>query len=291
MKVISPLWLLRAVLLIHLLWLATSTPVSGAVTAGSLAIIGYDDAEDSFTVVALDAIAAGEEIYFTNNGWNNAQGQFYGAATDQGAGNESLLKLTVTDGIAKGSVFSSNANGAGWSWTNSGLVPGQDPDGFGEFSNLALDYESDQIYIFQGTRSNPLLNPTKFIYALHFGSADYPTFSDADGPLTGALPPGLSESDHTAVAQTNFSMHGDADGQHSTWGIDLNSPVLSDLQLHGAHRDQWLDAIASGSNWAESPSITDGTQSTSTLFVMPEPSRGMLLMLGGIGLLRRRQRA
>lgn len=283
MKMSPPLWFLRAVILAHLVWWASHA--SGAITAGSLAIIGYDDAEDSFTVVALDAIAAGEEIYFTNNGWNNAMGQFNGAASDQGAGNESLIKLTVTDTIAKGSVFSSNANGAGWAWTSSGLISGQDEGGFGEFSSLALDYESDQIYVFQASGSNPLLNPTNFVYALLFGSADYPTFADAEDSLTGALPPGLFESQYTAFAQTDFSMHGDADGLHSAWGVDLNSGPLSTLQTNGAHRDDWLEAFANSSNWGQ------GQPSVSALHVMPEPSRPLLLGLGVGAFVQRRRRS
>jgi hypothetical protein len=282
MKINSPLWLLRAVLLAHLMSLATSA--SGAIAAGGLAIIGYDDEEDSFTVVALDAIAAGEEVYFTNNGWNNALGQFNGAAPDQGAGNESLIKLTVTDTIAKGSVFSSSANGSGWTWTTSGLIPGQDEGGFGEFSSLALDYESDQIYIFQASGSNPLVNPDHFVYALLFGSVDYPTFADSEDSLTGAVPPGLSEGLFTAFAQTDFGMHGDADGLHSAWGINLNDSTISALQQNGAHREGWLEAFADSSNW------TQGQPVVASLHVMPEPSRALLLGLGVGGLLLRRRR-
>ncbi|MDB6005431.1 MAG: hypothetical protein JWR15_2418 [Prosthecobacter sp.] len=45
--------------------------LQAAVTATSLAIVGYDDYRDSFSVMALDNLAAGEVIYFTNNGWSS----------------------------------------------------------------------------------------------------------------------------------------------------------------------------------------------------------------------------
>lgn len=290
MKAHSPLWLLRVLLLAKLILLASSA--SAAITAGSLAIIGYDDAADSFTVVALDSIAAGEVVYFTNNGWNNEQGRFNGAYEDQGAGNESLLKLTVTDTIAKGTTFSSSANGSNWTWTNSGLIPGQDAGGMGEFSNLALDFEADQIYIFQGSDSNPLLRPNNFVYALLFGSADYPDFVDSEDSLTGAVPPGLSESLFTAFAHTDFTFHGDADGNHSAWGINLGSPALASLQSSGAHKEDWLQAIANSSNWGAvlPATVEGGGGGSASLQVMPEPSRVTLLGLGAAGFLLRRRR-
>ena len=141
----------------------------GAVSAGGMAIIGFDDGRGFFTVAALENIAVGETVYFTNNGWSTSLGQFNGAASDQGAGNESLIKLTATATITKGTMISSATNGSSWAWTKSGLIPGQDLEGLNEFGDLALGLESDQIYIFQAQDLNPLLNP----HQLHLRSSQW----------------------------------------------------------------------------------------------------------------------
>lgn len=257
--------------------------LEAAVTASSLAIVGYDDSEDSFSMLALSPLSAGETIYFTNNGWSSTQGKFNGADASQGAGNESLLKLTLTQNISKGTVIFSGSDGTGWAWTKSGFIPGQ-IGGSAVFSDLALDYESDQIYAFQGTASNPLLNPTSFIYALHFGSLDYPFFSDSEDTLTGDIPPGLSLVAKNAFAHANLGFHGDADGNHSAWGLNPTAPAVAALQSDGGTAVEWLAVIANSSNW------TEGQPSLSAFNVTPEPSRSLLLLLGLQACLGRRRR-
>lgn len=253
------------------------------VSTGGLAVIGYDDYLDTFTVMALETVNANEVIYFTNNGWSSSQGQFNGADLTQGAGNESLIKLTITAPMTKGTVFSSAVDGSSWAWTKTGLIPGQQ-DGFGEFSDLAIEFESDQIYAFQAPSANPLGNPTNFIYAIHFGSVDYPGFSDSEDTLTGDVPPGLSVLDHTAFAHTDFSFHGDADGNHSAWGLNLSSPEVQNLQANGGHKEDWLAAIGKSANWSSVQ------PSTPSLLVMPEPGRVMLIWVGLAALVGARRR-
>jgi len=164
------------------------------VNASDLAIVSYDDYRDTFSVLSLNPMAAGEVIYFTNNGWSSSQGMFNGADPSQGAGNESLTELTLNQSITAGTVISSNATSSAWTWTNTGVIPGQ-VNGAAVFSDLALNYQSDQIYAFQALPNNPLLNPTHFIYALNFGNANNPGFSDAQDQFTGDIPPGLSLAD------------------------------------------------------------------------------------------------
>jgi hypothetical protein len=264
-----------------------STPAHSAVTAGGMAVIGYDDAADTITLVALDAIGAGEVIYLTNNGWSSSQGKFNGAAPTQGAGNESLLKLTVTSDIAVGTVLSSAIAGAGWTWEKSALIPGQ-VGGLATFSDIDLEWAGDQIYLFQAAENNPLLNPTNFIYALHISSPDYPTFSDANDVSNGDVPPGLSIAAGTAVAQSDPFMRGDSAGNNSSWGIDLSSAAFADLQNNSGNREQWLAAISGASNWSNAaPSVSSG----SFLAVQaPEPSRAVLLLAGVTCLVLRRKR-
>jgi len=271
------------VLLILIFGVGAGMGLEAAVTASSLAIVGYDDYHDSFSMLALTPLSAGETIYFTNNGWSSSQGKFNGADASQGAGNESLIQLTLTQNVAKGTVMYSGADTTGWQWTKSGVIPGQ-IGGAAVFSELALDYESDQIYAFQGSASNPLLNPTSFIYALHFGSIDYPFFSDSEDTLTGDIPPGLSLGAKNAFEHTNLTFHGDADGNHSAWGLNPSAPAVAALQTSGGTKAQWLAVIADSSNWAE------GQPSLSAFNVTPEPSRSLLTLWGLQACLIRRKR-
>ena len=271
-------------LLILLFGVGGGKRLEAAVTASSLAIVGYDDFHDSFSMLALTPLSAGETIYFTNNGWSSTLGKFNGADASQGAGNESLIKLTLTQNVAKGTVIFSGTDGAGWAWTKSGVIPGQ-IGGSAVFSDLSLDYESDQIYAFQGTAANPLLNPTSFIYALHFGSIDYPFFSDSEDTLTGDIPPGLSLGAKNAFAHTNLTFHGDADGNHSAWGLNPSAPAVAALQTSGGTQAQWLAVIADSSNWDE------GLPGLTSFNVTPEPSRSLLALGGLLAVLNRRKRS
>jgi len=275
--------IIRLALLGAVTWLQP-VEAKAVVSAGGLAVVGYDDGLDTFSVVALENVSAGEVIYFTNNGWSTTQSKFSGSDPSQGAGNESVIMLTATNQIKKGTVLTSSSDGSGWAWTRTGLIPGQ-VDGFGEFSDLSIDFESDQIYAFQASSDNPLGNPTNFIYALHFGSPDYAGFSDAEDTLTGAVPPSLSTAAFTAFAHTDFGFHGDADGNNSAWGLNYSAPAILALQTSGGHKEDWLAAIGNSSNWGPGqPVVAAG------LLVMPEPGRALLLAFGVAGLIWRRRR-
>ncbi len=264
---------LGIVLLVVFLSLNSKNQMEAAVTATGLAIIGYDDFADSFTTLVLEDIAAGEIIYFTNNGWNSTDQKFNGADINQPAGNESLIKLTVSQTISRGTILSSSINGTAWQWTNKGPIPSSGI-GLAEFSDLSLDNESDQIYAFQSSAMDPLLTPSHFIYALHFGSVDYLSFSDAEDSLTGNIPPGLSLSTKNAFAHTDPHFHGDADGNHSAWGLNINDTDVQNLISQGGSSSQWLQVIANSDNWASLQ------PTTGALFAAPEPNRFILSLLG-----------
>jgi hypothetical protein len=258
-----------------------------AVTAGSLAVIGYDDYLNSVTLVATEQLSAGEVVYVTNNGWSTATNSFWGADPTQGAGNQSLMKLTLNSNISAGTIIGSTVASADWTWTTSGIIPGQ-VGGSAQFSGLDLEYLADQIYVFQAGVSNPLLNPLSFIYAMHLADATHPTFSDAVDEFTGALPPALSLAAGTAYLPTALNRHGDEDGNHSAWSLYWGAPTISQLQSQGGSKAEWLAAITNSSNWAAAaPSAAP-----SALFITtPEPTRILLLGLGmGAAALRRQRR-
>lgn len=274
--------------LIFLIFLTPFHSSHSAVTAGGMAVIGYDDGADSISLVALQSISAGEVIYLTNNGWSNTQGAFNSAAANQASGIEEVLKLTITSDIAIGTIFSTSSNGSGWEWDKSTLIPGQSMGGTATFSNLDLDWAGDQIYLFQAGESNPLLNPTNFIYAMHLSSAGFTGFSDGTDNNSGGIPPSLSIAAGTAVSLARTDMHGDGHGTPSPWGLNLTSGVGGNLQLNTGSRSEWLQAIADSSNWGYQPS---GNPSGGFLAVhTPEPSRVLLLLAGILGILMIRKR-
>jgi hypothetical protein len=275
--------LLRAVTASLALGFAFTVQSPAAVALGGLAVVGYDDYEDNFTIVALQDIAPGEIVYFTNNGWDATANAFNGAAANQGAGLESLLKLSFTGTVAAGTLMASTSNSSGWEWTSSGVIPGQ-IGGLAEFGALSIDYESDQIYAFQAAELNPLMNPTNFIYAMHISSTAHPTFADAVDTQSGAALPGLSLAAGTA-SLAGISQHGDADGNHSSWGINLNSPLVAAIQTSGNTAETWRSVIANPVAWTGAQPIP-----TTQLNITPEPGRA-LMMLGGlvVAMLRRRR--
>ena len=129
-------------LLLASLTLLSLAPVSnGAIAAGGFAIIGYDDIFDSFTLVALDEIAAGQTVYFTDSGWVSGLNVFRGGsptATNQLEG-ESMLKMNVTSTISAGTVISSLAGGAAWNWVNFGPIDGSNALGAGSACEMKYD--------------------------------------------------------------------------------------------------------------------------------------------------------
>lgn len=167
---------------------AGANTAHAALSAGALAIIGYNDngsensGSDSFALVATETLNAGEVVYITNNGWNNSIRQFEGAqiAGAVGAGSEDLVMLTINSTIMAGTVIKSTENLSGAvSWTTSGAIP-MPIGASGNFSelNLKWNYDNpsgplsfgDEMYIFQASSTeNPLFNVSRFIYALDFG--------------------------------------------------------------------------------------------------------------------------
>lgn len=143
--------------------------------AGDIALILYNgDTPDGLAFVALDDIAAGEVVYFTDNGWLAAGGF---------RGGEGVVQWTAPAGgisagtiIRKDSPFDTN----GWS-----VVSG----------SLALAASGDQLLVYQGSGT-----PT-FIYALNNEGTGWQ--ADATDSNTSALPTGLINGT-TAIALTEI---------------------------------------------------------------------------------------
>jgi len=227
-----------------------------ALTAGDIAIIGRinNGSPDSFAVVALTNIAAGEVIYFTDNGWTGTG--FRGASATDGDGNENLTKWTVAAPVAAGTVVLSTAA----SFKTSGAIAGTTS---GSHASLALSQSGDQIYAFQGSANNPLFNTAvqTHLYLLD----DSNGFEAASSSATGGVPTGLTFGS-TAVT-LNFSSGG---------GIRVKSSVLAGPAMD---KTQWLSTFAIASNWEAGTPLP-----TASISVVPEPESYALLLAGLAGL-------
>ncbi|MCP5558571.1 MAG: PEP-CTERM sorting domain-containing protein [Verrucomicrobiaceae bacterium] len=285
---------MRLLALLASLALLSTTASKGAVAAGGMAIIGYDDLFDSFTLVALDEISAGEVLYFTDSGWVSGLDVFRSGsptATNQLDG-ESLLKLNVTGTISAGTVISSFSDGAAWNWVNSGAIDGVNPAN-GEFSDLRLNetftgpYEppADQIYIFQASNgANPIGTPTNFVYLLDNPISGYTGFENSSDNYTGNIAPGLSTGANTAFEHTIYTFHDGA------FGLDLSGIAFTSLNSVGGTKEEWLALIADSTNWTTDEPSTAATFNV-TFGLAPEPTRGILVLAGVILAVTRRKRS
>lgn len=249
-----------------------SAPARAALTAGDIAIIGWIDngSPDSFSFVTLANVAAGEVVYFTDNGWTGLAYRS-GSPTD-GDGNENLIKWTANNAIAAGTIINSNATGADYTWTASGSVPGGTS---GSFANLSLNQTGEQIYAFQGTNSLPLQHPSQHLFMLD----DTNVFENAATSSEGNVAPGLTAG-QTALT-FNFT--------------SANYLAVSGSVLGGAAKtkDQWLAAFADSANWTTGASGALPTGTIAMAAPVPEADTYafMALGMGLVGLLARRRRA
>lgn len=310
-----------------LLW---GPAAKAALTAGALAVVGYNDnasensGTDSFALVATETINANEVIYLTNNGWNNADRKFQGVSLsgDVGSGIENLVKLTITDTIAAGTIIkSTDLTNTLFSWTTSGTIP-MPLGSTGTFSDLDLKFGGsgggswgDQIYLFQvSSDSNPLLHVSNFVYAISFGdqgAGNVNWYTPQELDRGGDLPDGtvayspydssnyftvdtLSDvensepNDNTALGLDPSSHFYDG-----TFGLDLTHDDVIALQTSGGTKADWLRLFNDASHWAPTSNIFDDTgiyANGLTVGIVPEPSRAMLLLLGSaFGVFRRRR--
>jgi hypothetical protein len=199
---------------------------------GDLAIIGRinNGSPDSFALLALTNIAAGQVVYFTDNGVSN--GTFRGAGID-GDGNEQVLRLTINSPVGAGTILRTLDTGdARWTWTSSGSIPFGGPATFG---SLVLGQSGEQIYGFQAAvlTTNPLGSASSYVYVLD----DSDGFEHAADSQTGHLPPGLSSNAFTALS---FDLASD-----NVIGLDLAKAGTNTFTT----KEEWLAYIADVSNW------------------------------------------
>ena len=251
--------------------------VQAAVVMGDLAIIARQNntATDPFAFVALRRIAAGEVVYFTDNGWTGTQ--FRGSASF-GGGFEGLMMWTANQDVAAGTVVRSTATSSAFTWTTSGTVPGA---ASGSFSRLNISQSGDQIYAFTAAASNPLANPTAHLFVLD----DTGTFEAGTTGSSGALPTG-------APGLTVIPPGGA--------GSIANTVALGTIRIGNFSgtrtASQWMDYFADPSNWVfvSGTSELSGVPASLSVSAVPEPPEGILVAAAGLAavgwLVRRRTR-
>ena len=146
--------------------LASTVTSQAAIVMGDLAIVGFNsDGTDNFHVLALNEIASGETLLFTDNGWLSS-----GSFRD----NEGTKTYTVGATIAAGSI----------------IVIGVS-EGAGTAPSLAAS--GDQVLIFTGSNASPT-----FVYGLNDDGGGV-WQANATSSNNSALPTGLVNGT-TAVA-------------------------------------------------------------------------------------------
>jgi hypothetical protein len=145
------------------------------ISTGDIAFVRMaTDNPDSFSFVAINALTAGDVMYFTDNGWL-ADGT--GFRTGEG-----VLSYTVpTGGVARGTVVS---------YTDGAASSGNITLGFGSNANpanFAFSTDGDQIIAFTASSSSsPLTTVTNLIAAINLDANGWD--SDALSAQTSALP-------------------------------------------------------------------------------------------------------
>jgi len=250
--------------------LFSPTTASAGLLAGDVALIGWIDngSPDSFAFVALAPISAGENIYFTDNGWTGTQ--FRSPAADDGDGNETLTKWSAVSNIPAGAIIRTTDVSPDFLWTTTGAVPG---GASGTFAPLSIGNPAEQVYAFQGTDNLPMQNVTSQLFVLD----DTGAFENAIGSDTGTIPAGLSALDNTAL----------------TLPVSFGSPrfiMFNTASLASGTKAEWLAAISNPENWT---SAATGTLPTGSISVVPEPA-SWILAISGLALcgwVRARKRA
>ena len=180
---------------VAILALLASTLPAFAQTAGDLALIGWNDATDAFTLVTLADIPSGTTFYFTDNGWTGTA--FRGVTATNNGGSEGVCRLVTNATIPMGTLISNTSTGPSFTWTFSGPISGG-----GNYSALALS-NADQIYIFTNTATtDPVFNTASMTHI--FLLDDTGAFENAAGQFTGNITPGLTLGS-TAITFNQFA--------------------------------------------------------------------------------------
>ncbi|MGY8526642.1 DUF4214 domain-containing protein [Paracidovorax citrulli] len=234
-----------------------TTPTT--LTAGDLAVVNFNAANDSFTVVALADIGVGTTIHFTDRGWSSTIGGF-----TQNVGRDGTISWTTGEAIKAGTVIdialvfdasmnaSAQVSNGGRPVAGSAVIDGWINGNAGSTDGIGT---SDQVLIYQGSATAPTM-----IFAYNNGAASTGTWSSS--PVAGSsntlseVPPGLVPG-VTAIGVPNGSR------PHSGYTADIGEGT----------KESWLAKLGNSSNWtlatAATGAVTDTLGDSVTVWVPP----------------------
>jgi hypothetical protein len=127
--------------------------VQMALGPGSIAFTGFNaDGNDNLAFVALEALAAGTVIYFTDNEWNG---------TGWADFNENAFALTLTSNVAAGAIVTLDTLNSAAPTSNAGTIAAVPGGG----SNTGIGNSDEMVYVYVADAATPLV-PTAFLTAV-----------------------------------------------------------------------------------------------------------------------------
>lgn len=222
-----------------------------AIAVGDVAVVGMSGDTKDLSFVAVNDLAAGEIINFTDSGWLGSSFR----ANEGGA-----IYTVPAGGISAGTVISASGTSDA-TWAANGAEWTAPPTGVGT-NGMNFSTGGDQVLVFQGDGSSPT-----FIFALNGASTIFSAPANADDSNRTALPTGLTVGDNAVAAGAGAGDESEFDNVYYTGPTTFNSSA--DL----------LSAVADSGNWTGSN--TDYVPPTS-FTIIPEPATSLL---GGLALL------
>lgn len=235
-----------------------STGLYAQYDPGDIAIVRYNTSSpDGFSFVALVAIASGDSLYFTDEGWDDTAG-----ATGWRVSNEEHLKY-VSPGLSAGDVVhieessadNFTVSGAGGTVT---LARG---------SGFSLT-GGDQIIAYSGANGVRPSSPV-FLTALH-GDDGAATTTGSNDPTTTWTRDGEVAGTQQSTLPTGLTNGVDAVSVFGTVASEVAN-MIYDCSVTSGTKAALLLAINSRTNWTTSGS-NQGTGSVCTFTVSSDPS-------------------
>ena len=200
--------------------------------------------------------------------------------------------------MVAGTILKSGVNTGAATWNTSGLIEGTGQSY--SLLNLVSDGSGDQIYAFEADNFPPLFHPSNHIFLLDFGDNLNPGFETASSSSTGDAPSELTIG-NTAVTLPDPAFGDDDNDFHNgSFALNMADPdvVALNTSVTPVTKAQWLAVIANSDNWLQYNYVGSDVDAESQLGALnfagvPEPSRALLLALGGCiaGIRRRRKTA
>ena len=267
-----------------------------ALSAGDLMFTGIqaNGTTDNISFVTFRELTAGTTVYFTDNGWTGSA--FRNSTSIDFDGSEGLVffKVKADQSVAAGTIIrllDTNTSKLDWFSVSGSTATFNTPGTIGtgnatspQFPFLSFSQSGDQVYGFQSSLSaisgtsgsNPLFATSSQTSLLAINTST--TWVNSTSTTTGAITPGLSESNGTA-----FKINSGTTAAPTT----LATGAFFNTQLFATATEQeWKDAIKNSANWTVTASGDTGASvlPTGTLSLVPEPSSAALLGIGMVAL-------